>query len=104
MTTISMEEANEFNIVVNPFIHEAIIVTLINNCTYVETLYYNDCDYWSSFEIGGKSYDIHFLFDSNFIVSIYATSEAPCYVNPEIIHLSITLGSNISIIKSPNHL
>ncbi len=61
----------KFKVIVNPFIHEAIISTKIENTEYSRTIYYEDNDEWTSFIFNDKIFDIHFLYDTEFTVSIY---------------------------------
>ena len=40
-------------------------------CDYVEELYFRDLDEWQSFEMDGKVYDVHFLYEDDFTLNIY---------------------------------
>jgi hypothetical protein len=44
-------------------------------CDYVEELYFRDLDEWQSFEMDGKVYDVHFLYEDNFSLNIYEVKE-----------------------------
>ncbi len=61
----------EFKVQVNPFIKEAIINTKIGVIEYTHKMYYEDIDEWKSFEFCGQTFDIHFHYDAEFLVSIY---------------------------------
>jgi hypothetical protein len=38
---------------------------------FVEELYFRDLDEWQSFEMDGKYYDVHFLYEDDFSLNIY---------------------------------
>lgn len=60
-----------FNVVVNPFLKNATISTKIDGIKYEKDLQYIDIDEWDSFDFVGNVFDIHFLYDTEFTVSIY---------------------------------
>jgi hypothetical protein len=66
-----MEKQMEFKVVVNPFKSEAIITSKIRGVEYKETVYWGYTDDWNSFTMDDKVFDVHFLYDSYFTVSIY---------------------------------
>jgi hypothetical protein len=37
----------------------------------IHELYFRDLDEWQSFEIDGKHYDVHFLYEDDFTLNIY---------------------------------
>lgn len=71
------------------------MTTTINECEYITELYFKDLDEWTSQNIGGKIFDIHFLYESGeFSVSIYPFDvrkdagvqyQNPCEVDLEVI-------------------
>jgi len=95
------EENPKFKVVVNSLLRRAILTTTINECEYVRDIYFKDLDEWTSQNIGGKIFDIHFLYatfnngeDAEFSVSIYPFDEHkdegvqyqnPCEVDLEVI-------------------
>ena len=42
---------------------------------FVEELYFRDLDEWQSFEMDGKYYDVHFLYEDDFSLNIYEVKE-----------------------------
>lgn len=60
-----------FNVIVNPFLRKATIKTKIDGVEYETTLSYTDTDEWDSFNFVGNVFDIHFLYDAEFLVEIY---------------------------------
>lgn len=72
---------NPFTVVVNPFTRVAIITRelyrYVNPTGEITTiqLQFNDLDEWFSFEIDGKLYDAHFLYDNEFTFNIYRVNE-----------------------------
>jgi hypothetical protein len=85
-----METIN-FKVEVNPFLRMAIVKTNINDCEYSFGLFYNELDEWNSFSLDGKDYDIHFLYDDKFSVSIYPLHSN--YDNSCIVELTIKLNN-----------
>ena len=61
----------KFQIEVNPFKQSAIINTKIGAIYYTHAMYFEQFDEWNSFEFAGQIFDIHFLYDMEFTVSIY---------------------------------
>jgi hypothetical protein len=41
----------------------------------IHELYFRDLDEWQSFEIDGKYYDVHFLYEDDFTLNIYEVKE-----------------------------
>jgi hypothetical protein len=60
-----------FKVQVNPFTKKTVINTKIGKIEYTKILYYEDIDQWDSFELAGETFDIHFHYDAEFLVSIY---------------------------------
>jgi hypothetical protein len=61
----------KFRVEVNPFTRKAIISCDWNNYQHEWIMYYDDIDEWNSFQIDYYLFDIHFLYDFDFSVSIY---------------------------------
>jgi hypothetical protein len=61
----------KFQVEVNPFKQVAVINTKIGAIYYTQVMYFEQFDEWDSFELGGQIFDIHFLYDTEFMVSIY---------------------------------
>ena len=64
-----------FEVTVNPFKREAVLKCLINECEYIKTIFWGDIDEWNSFEMENKTFDIHFYYDAEFLVSIYPVED-----------------------------
>ena len=88
-----IENKRKFNVEVNPFTQTAIISSKFNDVLYTQMINYSDLDVWDSFEMAWECFDIHFLYDDEFSVSIYPTEEgkATDYKNPCIVHLKINI-------------
>lgn len=50
---------------------EAVIQSEIDGVQYSTVMKYEEDDEWNSFDFGGNIFDIHFLYDDGFTVSIY---------------------------------
>jgi hypothetical protein len=61
----------KFQVEVNPFKQVAVINTKIGAIYYTQVMYFEQFDEWNSFKFGGQIFDIHFLYDMEFMVSIY---------------------------------
>lgn len=61
----------KFKVQVNPFKKIATISTKLNRKGFSTELYYEDIDEWNTFEMDGNTFDIHFHYDAEFLVSIY---------------------------------
>ena len=70
-----MNDEIKFKVQVNPFKREAIINSKIGVIQHTQTLYYEDLDEWNAFEFGGQTFDIHFHYDAEFLVSIYPVED-----------------------------
>ena len=57
----------KFNVVVNAFLRTAEIT---HKDETIE-MNFEDLDEWNTFKMGGRDFDIHFLYDEEFSVSIY---------------------------------
>jgi hypothetical protein len=88
-----IESKRKFNVEVNPFTQTAIISSTFNGIVYTQMINYSDLDVWDSFEMAWECFDIHFLYDDEFSVSIYPTEEGKTtdYKNPCIVHLKINI-------------
>ena len=64
-------EKIKFKVQVNPFKKIAIISTHFNKKLFTKLMYYDNIDEWNSFEMAGITFDIHFHYDAEFLVSIY---------------------------------
>lgn len=60
-----------FKVQVNPFTHSVSINTSLEGVTYTVVTGYEDIDQWDSFEIMGRTFDIQYHYDAEFLVSIY---------------------------------
>ena len=60
----------KFDVEVNPFLKGVYIESKINKCIYTEFLTFTDTDEWQTFRMGEQDFDIHFLYDDKFSVSI----------------------------------
>jgi hypothetical protein len=79
-----------FKVEVNPFLRTAKIESVFSNVTYTQELSYTDLDEWNSFEMAWECFDIHFLYDDKFKVSIYPIEdEVADYTRHCIVHLKI---------------
>jgi hypothetical protein len=74
----------KFQVIINPFKHEAIIKTKMGNTKYSKTMYYFNNDEWNSFDIIGQLFDIHFCYDKKFTVSVYTVKDSQ--TNYEVNH------------------
>ena len=83
----------KFKVDVNPFKREAIVKCDINNSEYTETIYYDDNDEWFNFDMDDYNFDIHFLYDHEFSVSIYHVLEGNHvdYENPCDVELTFKM-------------
>jgi hypothetical protein len=54
-------------ITINPFTCQV----LISNKTEQVEIFYNQIDEWVCFNINNKTYDLHILYDSGLLISIY---------------------------------
>lgn len=61
----------KFIVTVNPFLKSAKIQCEYKKCLYEKKLIYSDIDDWQTFKIDNRVFDIHFLYDTEFTVSIY---------------------------------
>lgn len=64
-------EKFQFIVTVNPFLQSAKIQCEYKKCLYEKDLIYSDIDDWQTFQIDNRIFDIHFLYDTEFTVSIY---------------------------------
>jgi len=82
----------KFQVEVNPFKQSAIINTKIGAFSYTQVMYFEQFDEWDSFELGGQIFDIHFLYDMEFTVSIYPVFDNKAdYTKPFEVELTIKL-------------
>ncbi len=61
----------KFNAIVNPFLHEVKLTCKDKKTTHEIVFNYESIDEWNSFEIDGKTFDIQFHYDAEFLISIY---------------------------------
>lgn len=81
-----------FNVEVNPFLHTVSINTEVNDCVYTICTGYESLDDWNSFEIAGKTFDIHYLYEAEFLISIYPVEENKVdYSKEQKVNLTIKL-------------
>lgn len=82
----------KFRVEVNPFTRKAIISCDWGNHQHERIVYYDDIDEWTSFQIDDYLFDIHFLYDFDFSVSIYpVTNNSVDYEHECDVDLSIKL-------------
>jgi len=60
-----------FDITVNPFTRKLNIVVLMDNKIHEVKIYFEGTDWWGSFDIKNKVFDIHCLYDESFSVNVY---------------------------------
>jgi hypothetical protein len=65
----------KFKVEVNPFLRKAVISSKIREILYTKIIYYEDIDEWNSFEFDGKTFDIQFHYEAEFLVSIYSVEK-----------------------------
>lgn len=58
---------------INPFTREAEITIVNKNVTHIVELYFDDLDEWQGFEVDGRCYDSHFIYEdgNNFNFEVY---------------------------------
>lgn len=84
---------SRFNVTVNPFSNNVVVGSKTKNGYQEIDMSVNSLtDEWSSFEMGGSVYDIHFHYDQEFSVSIYdAEDNIEAYQNSHSVKLLISL-------------
>ena len=65
----------DFKVKVNPFTRSVNINVDFKGITYTIATGYEDIDEWNAFEFGGQTFDIHFHYDAEFLVSIYPVED-----------------------------
>ena len=65
----------KFRVQVNPFTHSVSINVSSKGITYTLVTGYEDIDEWNSFELMGRTFDIQYHYEAEFLVSIYDVVE-----------------------------
>jgi hypothetical protein len=82
----------KFKIEVNPFKRKVVINSKIGEILYTKIIYYEDIDEWNSFEFDGKTFDIQFHYDAEFLVSVYPVEENEVdYTKPYDVELTFKM-------------
>ena len=65
-----MQKLN-FKVQVNPFTHSVSINVTSKGITYTLVTGYEDIDQWDTFELMGRTFDIQYHYEAEFLVGIY---------------------------------
>ena len=61
----------DFKVKVNPFTHSVSINVTSKGITYTLVTGYEDIDQWDTFELMGRTFDIQYHYEAEFLVDIY---------------------------------
>jgi hypothetical protein len=79
-----------FSLEVNPFRKSISLKCVICEVEYTRELYYEELDDWQTFEIHGRTFDLHNYYDAEFLVEIFEVVD-------NLIDLSAPLKTNLTI-------
>jgi hypothetical protein len=76
----------KFNLLVNPFTHKILASARVNKIACEEVIQWDgDLDWWGTFRMDDKIFDIHLLYEDELEISIYELSnlcDTSDYHNP----------------------
>jgi hypothetical protein len=62
----------KFNLLVNPFTHKILASARVNKIACEEVIYWGgELDWWGTFRMEDKVFDIHLLYEDELVISIY---------------------------------
>ncbi len=62
----------KFNVVINPFARKILVCARVNKVDCDVVMNWNgESDWWESFEMNGKLFDFHLLYDEELTISIF---------------------------------